>query len=207
MARPQEALVAAERAQELDPLSINTALGVGECFFDLHQYDRALQEYRKALEMDRYAPNVQNHIARWYARQGQYEEAIAEAKYESAYAEEMRGQARTEIGRGERSLLTKTYLAQYYALAGRKAEARKILEDLEARSKEEPSAGYVAQIYAALGERDQVFEWLEKAFIERSPTNIWWGLKVAYEWDPYRSDPRFVDILRRMGLPPRDSDK
>ncbi len=207
MGRRQEALAEAKRAEELDPLSINTNLTLGEVHLGLHQYDQAMQANRRALELDRYAPNVHQHIARCYEAQGRYEEAIAEAKNEAAYAEEMRGQARTEIGRGERSLLTNAYLAQLYARSGRKAEARKILEELKERSNKEPSAGYVAQIYAALGEREQMFEWLEKAFIERSPTGMWGTIMGAELWDPYRSDPRFVDILRRMGLPPKNSDE
>jgi len=92
-------------------------------------------------------------------------------------------------------------LGRAYARAGRKKEAIRILEQLKALSKQryvEPTG--LAMIYAGLGDKDQAFVWLEKAFDERSIGVP--AIKVDARYDSLRSDPRFQDLLRRMGLPP-----
>jgi len=88
-----------------------------------------------------------------------------------------------------------------YALAGKQVEAREILAELEEQSKQDyvPSDN-MALVCLGLGERDRAFTWLEKAFTQRSPFFVW--LKVFPELDRIRSDPRFQDLVRRVGLPP-----
>jgi tetratricopeptide (TPR) repeat protein len=84
-----------------------------------------------------------------------------------------------------------------YALSGKRNEALKILDDLKNRSNHEPSAAAdVALVYAGLNEKDQAFAWLEKAYVERFNPSIL--LRPAF--DMLRSDPRFQDFLRRLGL-------
>jgi serine/threonine protein kinase len=88
-----------------------------------------------------------------------------------------------------------------YALAGRRDDAIKILNELKARSKREfVAADCFALIYAALGDKEQAFAWLEKAYQERSDIIV--GMRTARAFDPLRSDPRFNDLLRRVGLSP-----
>jgi hypothetical protein len=86
-------------------------------------------------------------------------------------------------------------------MSGRRDEARKVLDPLNQLSKEKyVEAGSEVKIYAALGEKDKAFEWLGKAYEQRS-----WFLtyiKVEPTFDPLRSDPRFQDMLRRMNLEP-----
>jgi Flp pilus assembly protein TadD len=85
------------------------------------------------------------------------------------------------------------------AVAGRRAEAEKVLDKLHELSKQKHvSAGPVAQIYAALGEKDKAFEWLKKGSEDRSIITV----KLDPVYDPLRSDPRFADLLRRMNLQP-----
>jgi tetratricopeptide (TPR) repeat protein len=93
-------------------------------------------------------------------------------------------------------------LARIYALSGRKSEALKLIPEL----KEEVKRGDLwpidmAEIYAALGQRDEAFAWLERAFDEKSQQLTL--LNSGAEWDPLRSDPRFQDLVRRIGLPHR----
>jgi tetratricopeptide (TPR) repeat protein len=92
-------------------------------------------------------------------------------------------------------------LGHALAAAGRNAESRKILEQLDELSKRRyVPAIFRAIIYTGLGERDQAMEWLEKANAERSGIGVPWNPKVFPLFDPLRSDPRFQDLLRRMGL-------
>jgi tetratricopeptide (TPR) repeat protein len=86
-------------------------------------------------------------------------------------------------------------LAYAYAVSGRKDEALEILNDLKARSTQNPSE--IALIYVGLGEKDQAMKWLEEAYEERFNPSIL--LRPAF--DPLRSDPRFQDLVRRIGLP------
>jgi len=91
-------------------------------------------------------------------------------------------------------------LAHAYSALGKKAEAEKILRDLERESKESAVSPYtMATIYAGLGENDRAFEFLEEAYSEKS-LDIIWSLKSDFLLDPLRPDPRFKDMLRRIGL-------
>ena len=87
-----------------------------------------------------------------------------------------------------------------YARAGNKAEARKDLQKLIEMSRHNIGTYEVAQVYAGLGEKDRAFEWLEKAYKIHDKSLTF--LKVDPCLDPLRSDPRFQDLLRRVGLPP-----
>ena len=88
-----------------------------------------------------------------------------------------------------------------YARMGRRGDAQKVLADLKERSKHEYVApSHIAKIYIALGDRDQAFAWLEKGYQQRDSWLTF--LKGDPMYDPIRSDPRFQDLLRRIGLPP-----
>ncbi len=89
-------------------------------------------------------------------------------------------------------------LAYTYVLAGRREEADKILRDLDDATKRRGSF-WMASIHVALGQKDEAFNWLEKAYEERRPQLI--SLRIRPELDPIRDDPRFQDLLRRMNFP------
>ena len=97
--------------------------------------------------------------------------------------------------------LPRAALGHAYALAGKRAEAQRVLDDLLALSKQRFVSPYdISLVHLGLGEKDKAFEWLQKAVAERVGLLVY--LKVDPLFDPLRSDPRFQDLLRRMGLPP-----
>lgn len=185
MGRHEEALAQAERARELDPLSliINTWVGLRHYFAG--RYDTAIEEYSAALELDRDFVPAHWHLGWAFEQMGRYRDAIAEAQK----AVELSGGAALYIAS----------LGHAYAKAGRDQDARAVLRRLEAESAtRHVSAYHMAVIFAALGEIDEAFAWLERAFEERSP---WIGyLRVDPRNEPLRSDPRFEALLERAHL-------
>jgi len=182
--RIEEAIAENQRALELDPLSIPANRNLGYSYYAERQYDKAIEQERKTLEMDQNYLEARSILGRAYLEKGMYNEAIAEFEKEKSG-----GVGVTNLGRA-------------YAKAGRKAEAQKILDQLEEQSKQKyVSAKGVALIYVALGEKDKAFEWLEKSYQERSIC-VAVGIKSFPGFDPLRSDPRFANLLRRINLQP-----
>jgi TolB-like protein/DNA-binding winged helix-turn-helix (wHTH) protein/Tfp pilus assembly protein PilF len=183
------------------------------------QFDRALQEVRLARDLDPLSPVIQSQVGWILEFAGRREEAIQqfravlanEPSYQWAlwrlgstqtemhdYASAIRTlQKNVEITKRSPSALGT--LGHALALAGRRDEARKILDELLALSRLRyvpPSS--ISTVYQGLGDRDKSFEWLEKCYQERANNLIW--LDVSHNDDPLRSDPRFDDLLRRIGL-------
>jgi TolB-like protein/DNA-binding winged helix-turn-helix (wHTH) protein/tetratricopeptide (TPR) repeat protein len=182
MGRHDEALLEIRRAQEVDPLSpiVNSIAGLTLYF--ARQYDRAVEQCRRTVEMDPSFSIASFFLGYAYEQKRMYAEAIRAFE---------KGIALSSTG--------KAYLGRAYALAGRRAESAKILDELQAASRE----SYVspidfALIYTALGERDQAFLWLERAYQDRS--NYLRYLKVDPRYDSLRSDPRFSALLNRLGF-------
>jgi tetratricopeptide (TPR) repeat protein len=126
------------------------------------------------------------YLGRAYQQKGRLPEAIA--SFEQA----------VELSKGVPPAMSG--LAYAYASAGRKREAEEVLARLTKRSQERYIPAYdFAVVYAGLGEKDKVFEWLEKAYLERSS----WLVHVKWDerFERYRSDPRFTHLLRRIGVP------
>ncbi len=171
---------------EVDPGSPLLYTGMGQILYWERRYDQAIEEYRKALVVD---PNFfQTHflLGGAYMQKGAYAEAIAAFK------------KAIDLG-GETQV--KATLADAYAKSGQAHEARKLLADLTDRSRRTYAPRFdVAIVYADLGDHDQAFAWLEKAYDERERAML--SLKVNPRLDPLRSDPRFEGLLRRVGLPP-----
>jgi TolB-like protein/Tfp pilus assembly protein PilF/tRNA A-37 threonylcarbamoyl transferase component Bud32 len=183
----EEALAEIRRAQQLDPLSNLTQITAGWTFYYARQYDRAVEQCRRVLESDPNSDGGYDCLGSAYLAKGQYEEAIAAS--ERAVSLSGSDPARV-VG-----------LARAYALAGRKAEAHKVLQELCQLSKGAylPPC-YFAAVHVALGENEQAFTWLEKAYRERDTYLTW--LKVDEALAPLRPDPRFHKLLSRVGLPP-----
>ena len=121
--------------------------------------------------------------------------AIQERKYEEAIAAMNKA---TAIA-GEVPDL-KAELGYDYAISGQKTEAQKIVKELKRRAKREYVNSYsIALVYVGLGDKDQAFDWLQKAYEERSSRLTW--LKVEPKFDSLRSDPRFAQLLQRVGFP------
>jgi eukaryotic-like serine/threonine-protein kinase len=184
--RLPEARAEIERAQELDPLSVPIASDMGFLLHYSYEQDRAAEELRKALEMNPQFPLAHLFLGRVYQAKGLYEQAIAE--YQAT------GPLREWVP-------TIAAIGYVYGVTGRRQEALQVLSNLEALSKKEYVTSYaVALVHAALGDKDQAFAWLEKGVEERTHWLVW--LKRDVRWEPLRSDPRFAEVIRRVGLPP-----
>jgi len=184
--RWKEAIAEGKRAQELDPLSVETNRTLGSIFYFAGRYEEAIKQFRKTIELDPKDARLHDFLADIYARKAMYREAIAEAQtYLSLSGDE---EAAEELGRD--------FASSGYQVA-MKALYRKTLAFMEEAAKYAyVSSLHFAVIHAKLGQNDRAFAWLEKAFEERQP---WLGqLRVDPQFEALRSDPRFADLVRRI---------
>jgi TolB-like protein/Tfp pilus assembly protein PilF len=180
-----EGLAELKHAQKLDPLSVTITRVAGELLGYARQYDAAMIEDRKAIELDPESAGARRQAARTYLGKKMYPEAIRELEKS------------VELAKGSSQNLGQ--LGYAYAVGGRRADAQRVLDTLLAQSKKSfVQPLWVALIYVGLGDKDRAFEWMEKAFEERSSSMML--IKVAPWWDPLRDDPRYHDLLRRMNL-------
>ena len=185
MGRHADEIAETKRAQELDPLSLLTNMEVGEAFYMAREYDEAIKQSQKTLELDRNFMLAYHVLARALEQKGMYAEAIAQ--YQQAL----------DIFHNDPTLLAS--LGHVYAMAGRRDEAQKVLAELQAMSKQRYIPPYlIAKVYAGLGDKDQAFAWLERAFEDRYFLLVW--LNSEPQFDSLRSDPRYRDLMRRIGL-------
>ena len=184
MGRMTDALPEISRAQEHDPLSLIANVNAGWIFYHARQYDRALSEIRKSLDMD---PNfARGHwaISEPLEQQQKYQEAIAELE---------------KARQIDETPIILALLCHVYAVTGKTNDAHRIINQLNALSKQAYVDPYfLAEIHTALGERDQAFQELEKAYEQRSSWLVW--LKVEPKFDSLRDDPRYTSLLKRIGL-------
>lgn len=174
-------------AQQLDPLSLIINRTVGTVSFWAREYDQALVAAQKTLEIDPNFPPAHEDLAVIYGMKGSYQEAIQEIN-----------KAIAVNGRMPHYVAV---LAHIQESSGHKVEAQKMLDELIAREKtEHVSSSDIAGVYVVLGEKEKAFERLEETITKGDlRTNV--NLKVGPVWDPLRSDPRFAELLRRVGLP------
>lgn len=183
LGRSDEALREIRRAEELDPLSHAISVTVAVVLFLAGEYDRAIEQLRNALKLEPNFFSAYRVLGTTYAQLGRYDEAIRAT------------QRAMELSPVNPDI--PVALGYIYARTGRSAEARRIIERARA---EEADPGYVALVYAALGEPDRAFECLEEAFAKESWAFLFM-IKVGPWFDPLRPDPRFNDLVRRMKLP------
>lgn len=185
MGRSDEAVKTMQRAQELDPLSVRINADLGMAMFAARRYTEAIDQERKTLELD---PN--SRTAFWirgmaYEQNGQFAEAIQHF------------QEALKRSPGNPNFLASMGYA--YGVAGKRAEALDVLEQLKAVSKQKAvSPFFFALVYTGLGEKESALQWLEKAYEQRSGSIRY--LKVEPRLDSIRSDPKFADLMRRVGL-------
>jgi eukaryotic-like serine/threonine-protein kinase len=186
--RFREADAEKKTAQELEPLSLIINFEVGLASYFSRNYDQAIDQFQKTLELDANFPPPHTFLAAAYEQKGMFEEAIA------AF------QRAITVTKGADKTLAMASLGHVYAVSGKKTEARKTLAELQRLSEHSyVPATDVALVYAGLGEKDKAFAWLDKAYEEHSFSLS--NLKVEPRFDPLRSDPRYADLLRRIGLP------
>jgi TolB-like protein/Tfp pilus assembly protein PilF len=173
-------------AKDLDPLSVPIYTDQAYMLYYYGRTDEALKAVDAALAMNPKFPLAYFWLGRIYTSQGRYSEAEAALRHI--------GPLRTWTP----AMATLGYL---YAKAGRRPEAEAVLGEFEdlARQGRYRSSYAVAVVYAGLGERERLFQALDAAYLERSHWLVW--LKRDPRWDDVRTDPRFVALVRKVGLP------
>jgi TolB-like protein/Tfp pilus assembly protein PilF len=186
MDRCDESCNQIKRAQELDPHSIIINTNIGWPYYFSRRYDQAIEEFQNALLID---------DGFWYAHWGLAANYFKKEMYEEALAELRKAK---DLYKGWQPDI-ESFIGINYAYMGRKEEAQQVLSNLfeQAKQKYVPPIAF-AELYFILEENDQGFDWLEKAFEARDPGLTWLGVDPFY--DPIRSDPRFTDMLKKMGL-------
>ena len=186
MGRNEEALVEINRAHELDPLSVTIRGVKATRFLSARRYDEAVEEAKSALALDPAAIQARETLGRAYLQKGMVGPAIAELE------------RAVDLSRRDSGAIR--LLGFAYAVAGQKEKAQVLLRELQQRfERSYVSPPLVALVFLGLGDRDRAFEWLEKGY-ELHDSGIV-RLETAPEFDPLRSDPRFADLKRRVGLP------
>jgi TolB-like protein/DNA-binding winged helix-turn-helix (wHTH) protein/Tfp pilus assembly protein PilF len=184
LGRPKEALVEMRKAENLDPLSLIINADLAEFLLLTHSYDESVKQGRKIVEMDSTFAIGHKQLGDAYLLKQMDKEAVAEL------------QVAVRLSGG--SPICVADLARAYVASGQKNEAMKLLSDLKKSSNPSfTNAPHIAMIYASMGDNDQAMHWLEKAYEERFNPSI----LLRSGFDPLRSDPRFEELRRRIGLP------
>jgi DNA-binding winged helix-turn-helix (wHTH) protein/TolB-like protein/tetratricopeptide (TPR) repeat protein len=187
LGRPAEALAESSRALELDPLSLIGNALRGQQLNFAGRYDDAIEHLQKTLDVE---PNfwiAHIGLGKAYERKKMYSEAIAE--FQTAW----------DLSNG--SSEPKSLLGYTYAVSGRPREAHLALQELKQSARVRYIAPkHIALIYAGLGDKNGMFEWLEKAYEDRDISLTF--IKVEPRWDPFRADARFVNLIHRVGFTP-----
>ena len=185
MGRVEEALAEIQRAQQLDPLSLAIGRDLGRTLRSGRQPVRAVEQFRKVLELDPSFPSGYVHLGMAYEDQRMYPEALAAFQ-------------KATLLPGGNPFATGA-LGHCYAASGQSGQARKLLDELEGLSRQRyVSAISRAVIYIGLGEKDAAFKWLERACQEHDPWLGW--LNADPIFDSLRADRRFPELLKKVRL-------
>jgi tetratricopeptide (TPR) repeat protein len=181
MGRNSEAIVEMRKAENLDPLSLIIGADLAEILLVAHLNDEAIEQSRETVAMDPNFAVAYYELGQAFVQKHSYNEAITEFR------------KAIELSGG--SIPFRSNLAYAYAVSNQRDEAAKILNDLMTRSTRDASE--IAMMYVGLGEKDQAMRWLETAYAEHFNPSI----LVRPAFDPLRSDPRFQNLVHRIGLP------
>jgi len=186
MGRFDEAIAEINRAHELDPLSLIIRAVAGRTYYCARKYDQAVEELEKTLQTDRSFGPASAFLSQAYLKKGLHSEAILAAQEPARAAP------------GVSVYLT--ILGNAYATSGKRAEAESVLAELkELAGRQYVQPSYIAMLAAALGDKDQALEWLEKAYSNRDDRLVF--VMTDPLMDSVRTDSRFQDLSRRIGLP------
>ncbi|HYR74716.1 MAG TPA: tetratricopeptide repeat protein [Pyrinomonadaceae bacterium] len=189
--RHDDAVAEMKLARELDPLALIINAEVGWAYYFGRRYDKAIEQFQKTLEMDPSFSVNRMFFGLAYTQQERFPEAISELR------------KAVELSGG--SLLMKAILGHAYGRAGDRKAAEKIIAELTETSTGYISAYNVALIYAGLGDRENALSWLARA-VEQHDLFLAW-MNVEPMFDSVRADPRFADLVKRIGLKPSVSNK
>jgi tetratricopeptide (TPR) repeat protein len=183
--RHKQAIAESERARELDPLSNIIDTWVGSRYFFARQYDKAIEVYRNAIEMDPSFVPAHLVLGQAYEQKGMQQKAI--------------GEFETAVNLGGGSSIYAASLAHAFGIAGRRSDALKVLQNLRKMAETRFVSSYdLALVHVGLGENAKAFELLKAAVEERSPRVAFVGVEPRF--DCLRTDPRFTKLLRSVGL-------
>ena len=183
--RLDEAMNEIKRAQQLDPLSLIIIVNVGWVLYFMRQYDKAIDQYKKALELDQNFMLAHFGLGNAYCQKGIFADAIAEYQ-----------KVRLLVGSSPFGL---GWLGYTYARSGKKSEARKVLDELLAFIKQDHVVSYeIGLVYNGLAENNRAIEWIEKAFEERDRFVV--DVNVEPALNNLNSEPRFKALLHEMRL-------
>jgi len=184
--RADEGIAEARKAQQLDPLSIPVVANIAFFYYMDHRYDDALQAAKKAIDLDPGAPLAHQRLGLTYELNGQLNQAIPEF--------------RTAVDQSDRAQTAVASLARALALSGDRQGAERLIDELKSRARDQYISSYnIALIYAALGDREQTFDYLEKAYDEESIDLLL--AKVDPRLDPFRGEADFQKLLVKIGFP------
>ena len=185
--RRDAALAEVQKIRTLDPAYPDTLIHESGVYYHQRDYKSLIEASQRSVITSPNSWSNHYYLAVGYEGSGQLEQAVPE--YQRA------------VDLSQRDSDTTAGLAHVYATMGKRAEAEKILGDLLRQSKTSYVSPYmIAAIYSGLGQNDKAFEFLEKAYQEKSP-DIAYFIKADLRIDTLRSDPRFEDLLRRIGIP------
>jgi serine/threonine protein kinase/tetratricopeptide (TPR) repeat protein len=187
LARFKDAQAEMEHADQLDPVSPALNLALGYRLYYAHQYPQAIEQCQKTLAIDPSFVMAHVCLGRSYEQTTMFSEAMAELR------------KALDLSDGDSNELAA--LGRALAASGQSGEARMVLNQLQERSRQtyvQPM--WIAVIDLALGDKEQAFDWMQKAYADRSSWLIY--LKIDPYFDSVRSEQRFADLLRRVGLPP-----
>jgi TolB-like protein/DNA-binding winged helix-turn-helix (wHTH) protein/Tfp pilus assembly protein PilF len=187
--RSAEAIAEIKRAEELDPLLIPIKENVVRIYFEAHQYDHAQAEARTILDLNPEDPSTHFLLGFIYNRKGMYPESFAELQ--------------KALDRGGKNPFIDSTIALTYAEAGKRELAIRQLDKVKKEFKPPQSPRglptAIAAVYSVLGEKDEAFKWLDRSYKARAANLL--QIKSFPEFDSLRSDPRFEELLRRIGFP------
>ena len=184
LGRYDEAIVEMKKAESLDPLSLIINADLAELLVIAHSYDESVEQSRKTIEMDPNFAMAHNQLGQAYLQQHMYEQAVLELQ--------------KAVQLSSRSPTCIANLARAYALSGKRDAAVELLDDLKTSAIPGYShASEIASIYVSLGDTNEAMNWLEKGYAERFNP----GVLIRPGFDPLRADPRFRNLVHRVGLP------
>jgi tetratricopeptide (TPR) repeat protein len=179
-----ESIAAVEKARELDSLSLIINADLATSYLYAEKFDKAIELYQRTIELDENFYYSRIYLGRTYSLKGDYQAAITELKKAEALHDDPQVQM----------LLARTFISMK-----KPEEARKILNKLTELSKQKyVSPYYLAEIHGGLGEKDEAFKWLDKALEMREGPMVY--LKVEPFFKELRSDPRFDNLIAKVGL-------
>jgi serine/threonine-protein kinase len=185
-ARGQFDLAFAEKkkAESLDPLSLQASWDVGRALYYAGRYDEAEKQAKKTLELDDRFPYTWFLLSEIALHRGRTSEALSLCD--------------KALGLGSSSPVILGFWGYINAVAGNRAQAEKVIGDLKSRSDKYVLPLLLARIYGGLGERDEALRQLDRLYEDRSESVVW--LKVDSTMEPLRNDPRFLALIKRVGI-------